>query len=291
MPSIGRSGIVVAAVVALLATVGVITAGWGPGRTSRPADPAAITQPGVTELPVPAAVQPTARVTVPPPTSATVQAPTRVPVQAPPPATVRPTPVTAPPPSAPPAGFGSVAPIDEGTAARMASSWRQGCPVPLSGLRLVKVTHWGFDAQAHPGELVVHRDVADRILGVFAALFEARFPIQQVRLIDEFGGDDDRSMAANNTSAFNCRRVAGTSRWSQHAVGRAIDINPVQNPYVRSTGDVRPTEGRPYTRRDPNVPGLITANDPVVAAFARIGWPWGGRWRSPDYQHFSSTGR
>ena len=173
----------------------------------------------------------------------------------------------------------------------MTSSWRPGCPVPLSDLRLVKLTHWGFDGQAHPGELVVHRDVADRILGVFASLFEARFPIQQIRLIDEFGGDDDRSMAANNTSAFNCRRVAGTSRWSQHATGRAIDINPVQNPYVRSSGDVRPPEGRPYIRRDPNVPGLITANGPVVAAFARIGWPWGGRWRSPDYQHFSSTGR
>ena len=173
----------------------------------------------------------------------------------------------------------------------MTSSWRPGCPVPLSDLRLVKLTHWGFDGQAHPGELVVHRDVAGRILGVFASLYEARFPIQQVRLIDEFGGDDDRSMAANNTSAFNCRRVAGTSRWSHHAFGRAIDINPVQNPYVRSAGDVRPPEGRPYIRRDPNVPGLITANGPVVAAFARIGWPWGGRWASPDYQHFSSTGR
>ena len=237
-----------------------------------------------TELPVPETVQP--------PSTVPVQAPTRAPVPAPAPATVRPSPpATVAPVSSPPAGFGSVAPIDEDTAARMTSSWRKGCPVPLSDLRLVKLTHWGFDGQAHPGELVVHRDVADRILGVFASLFEARFPIQQVRLIDEFGGDDDRSMAANNTSAFNCRRVAGTSRWSQHATGRAIDINPVQNPYVRSSGDVRPPEGRPYIRRDPNVPGLITANGPVVAAFARIGWPWGGRWRSPDYQHFSSTGR
>ena len=287
--SIGRSGIVAGAVVTLLVTAGGVTIGWGPWRTPRSAGPTATTQSSVA-----------------PPTSTAVQegaegaAP--VAVQPPPPATVRPSPPAAapsgqappdqaPPDQAPPAGFGSVAPIDDGTAARMTASWRPGCPVPLSDLRLVKLTHWGFDGQARPGELVVHRDVAARILGVFAALYEARFPIQQVRLVDEFEGDDDRSMAANNTSAFNCRRVAGTSRWSHHAFGRAIDVNPVQNPYVRSAGDVRPPEGRPYIRRDPNVPGLITANGPVVAAFARIGWPWGGHWRSPDYQHFSSTGR
>lgn len=173
----------------------------------------------------------------------------------------------------------------------MTSSWRPGCPVPLSDLRLIKLTHWGFDGQPRPGELVVHRESADRVLGAFAALFEARFPVEQVRLIDEFGGDDDRSMAANNTSGFNCRRVAGSRSWSQHAYGRAIDVNPVQNPYVRSGNDVRPPEGRPYVRRDPGVQGLITANGPVVAAFTRIGWAWGGRWASPDYQHFSSTGR
>jgi poly-gamma-glutamate synthesis protein (capsule biosynthesis protein) len=171
----------------------------------------------------------------------------------------------------------------------MASSWRPGCPVGLADLRLVRLTHWGFDGQARPGEIVVHRNSAERILGVFAALFGARFPMEQVRLIDEFGGDDDRSMAANNTSGFNCRFVAGTRRWSQHAYGRAIDVNPVQNPYVTG-GDVRPPEGRPYVRRDPAVPGLITSNSPAVAAFARAGWEWGGRWRSPDYQHFSSTG-
>jgi hypothetical protein len=209
-----------------------------------------------------------------------------------PPTTVRATPAPAAP-GVPvlPAGFtGSVVPIDEATAARMTLSWRPGCPVGLSDLRRVTLTHWGFDGQPRPGEIVVHRDQADRILGVFAAVFEAHFPIEQVRLIDEFGGDDNRSMAANNTSGFNCRYVAGTRRWSQHAFGRAIDVNPVQNPYVRG-GEVNPPEGRPYLRRDRNVPGLITADGPVVAAFSRARWLWGGRWASPDYQHFSSSGR
>ena len=202
-----------------------------------------------------------------------------------------PEPAPAAPAPALPAGFsGSVFPIDDATAARMTSSWRPGCPVGLSDLRRVTLTHWGFDGQPRPGEIVVHRDQADRILGVFAAVFEAHFPLEQVRLIDEFGGDDNRSMAANNTSGFNCRYVAGTRRWSQHAYGRAIDVNPVQNPYVRGS-EVSPPEGRPYVRRDRNVPGLITADGPVVAAFSRARWLWGGRWASPDYQHFSSSGR
>ena len=218
-------------------------------------------------------------------------APAAAPVRktAPPSVTTAPAGVAAP--RSFPDGFaGSVAQIDGPTAARMTSSWRPGCPVGLPDLRLVRLTHWGLDGQARPGEIVVHRDQADRILAVFAALFDARFPIEQVRLVDEFGGDDSRSMAANNTSGFNCRPVAGSRRWSQHAYGRAIDINPVQNPYV-VRGAVHPPEGRHYVRRDPSVPGLITAGGPVVAAFARAGWSWGGRWPSPDYQHFSSTGR
>jgi poly-gamma-glutamate synthesis protein (capsule biosynthesis protein) len=245
----------------------------------------------VETLPEPPALPETAPDTEPtattgPPTTVTTAARTTAP-----PTTAPATPAPAAPAAiALPAGFtGSVAPIDDATAARMTSSWRPGCPVGLSDLRRVTLTHWGLDGQARAGEIVVHRDQADRILGVFAAVFEARFPLQQVRLIDEFGGDDNRSMAANNTSGFNCRYVAGTRRWSQHAYGRAIDINPVQNPYVRG-GEVSPPEGRPYVRRDGNVPGLITADGPVVAAFSRARWLWGGRWASPDYQHFSATG-
>ena len=173
----------------------------------------------------------------------------------------------------------------------MTASWRPGCPVPLRDLRLVRITHWGFDGQARPGELVVHATQAERIRQVFADLFTAQFPIEQVRLVDEFGGDDDRSMAANNTSAFNCRPAYGSTRWSQHAYGRAIDINPVQNPYVTRSGAVLPPAGREFVRRDGSRQGVITGRGPVVTAFGRIGWRWAGAWSNPDYQHFSTNGR
>ena len=204
-------------------------------------------------------------------------------------APIAPTRTTAPP-VFPPGVDSAVNEIDAGTAARMTASWRPGCPVPLRDLRLVTITHWGFDGRPRPGELVVHATQAERIRRVFAELFAARFPIEQIRLVDEFGGDDDRSMAANNTSGFNCRKAFGSTSWSQHAYGRAIDINPLQNPYV-TRGGVHPPGGREFIRRDGNVPGLIIAGGPVVQAFARIGWRWGGAWSNPDYQHFSTNGR
>ena len=134
---------------------------------------------------------------------------------------------TATAPLSNPPGFDSaVTAIDAGIAARMTASWRPGCPVPLRDLRFVTITHWGFDGQPRPGELVVHATQAERIRRVFAELFAARFPIEQVRLVDEFGGDDDRSMAANNTSAFNCRKAFGSTRWSQHAYGNRREPPP-----------------------------------------------------------------
>ena len=177
-------------------------------------------------------------------------------------------------------------------ASRIAASWRPGCPVAPSDLRLVTVRHWGFDGRARDGELVVHARDADVLVAVFERLFVERFAIEQIRLVDDFGGDDNRSMAANNTSAFNCRRATGSSRWSEHAFGRAVDINPVQNPFVTASGAVLPPNGTPHSRRDAATPGLITSDGPVVAAFRAVGWGWGGDW-SPgkDYQHFSASGR
>ena len=164
--------------------------------------------------------------------------------------------------------------------------------MPLEALRLITVAHWGFDGQPREGELVVHSDSADKIVAVFGHLFRAQFPIEQVRLVDEFGADDDRSMAANNTSAFNCREAFGSDRWSEHAFGRAIDINPVQNPYVTRSGQVLPPNGAPHKNRDPATVGLITSGGPVTQAFREVGWGWGGNWSSgKDYQHFSATGR
>lgn len=199
---------------------------------------------------------------------------------------------TPPAPEPEPWYRGSISAIDAATRARMTHSWRAGCPVPIRDLRLVSVRHWGFDGRVYDGELVVHRDAAGAVIGVFRSLFEARFPIRRMRLVDEYGGDDDRSMAANNSSGFNCRRSSGDSgAWSEHAYGRAIDINPVQNPYV-SGGAVEPPSGRPYVDRSVRTPGLIRPGDVVVRAFASIGWRWGGTWsRSKDYQHFSRSGR
>ena len=196
------------------------------------------------------------------------------------------------PTPAPESFRGSLSAIDAGTRARMTESWRAGCPVPLEDLRLLRLTHWGFDGRVHAGEIVVHADHARAVLGVFETLFETRFPIERMELVDVYGGDDDRSMAANNTSGFNCRRSSGDAgAWSQHAYGHAIDINPVQNPYVTESGHIEPSKGAAYVNRA-KAPGVIRAGDVVVRAFAAIGWSWGGEWSSAkDYQHFSANGR
>jgi hypothetical protein len=192
----------------------------------------------------------------------------------------------------PPVFHGEVRPIDPATRDRMQASWRPGCPVPVEDLRLLRLDFWGFDGFIHNGELVVHADVADAVVTVFHRLWDARFPIERMQLVDDYGADDDRSMAANNTSAFNCRPVAGTTRWSEHAFGHAVDVNPLINPYVTSSGRVSPPEGAPYADRTRQDPGLIHAGDVVVQAFADVGWSWGGSWTgAKDYQHFSSTGR
>lgn len=181
--------------------------------------------------------------------------------------------------------------IDAALRARMTgSSWRPGCPVGFTRLRLVTVRHWGMDGRVHRGRLVVHRDEAGALVRVMRRLFEIRFPLRRMWLVDAFHGSDARSMRWNNTSAFNCRFVSGTRRWSQHAYGRAIDVNPIQNPYV-SGAHVSPAAGRPYADRAPRVPGMILPRSRVVSAFAAVGWRWGGYWSSAkDYQHFSRTG-
>jgi poly-gamma-glutamate synthesis protein (capsule biosynthesis protein) len=175
-------------------------------------------------------------------------------------------------------------------AARMTpTSWREGCPVPLADLRYLRVSHWDFDGGVQPGELVVHADVVADLQAVFVQLFEAGFPIRRMRLVDDYGGDDFTSIEAGNTSAFNCRSATGSANWSQHAYGRAIDVNPLENPYV-SGGSTEHAESVPYLDRTPR-PGMATEGGVLVAAFDAVGWDWGGRWSAPvDYQHFSSTG-
>ncbi len=173
-----------------------------------------------------------------------------------------------------------------------AVSWRPGCPVPLRDLRALTVRHWGFDGAVRSGTLIVHRDVARRLIGVFRRLYEARFPIRRMAPVDAYGGSDFRSIEADNTSAFNCRYVDGTRRWSEHAYGRAIDVNPIENPYVWSGGRVSHPASRPYVRRAPARPGMAFEGGVLVRAFDTAGWGWGGRWSGArDYQHFSASGR
>ncbi len=191
------------------------------------------------------------------------------------------------PPTSEPRFEAAVSPIGEALAGEMQGvSWRPGCPVPISELRLLTMNHWGFDGQVHAGELVVHADVADDIVGVFAKLFDVGYPIRRMERIEHYGGDDDASMAADNTSAFNCRPITGGGAFSVHSWGKAVDVNPVENPYVKGAL-VLPESGRPFVDRSSSRPGVIVDGDVVVEAFAAIGFVWGGDWtRLKDYQHF-----
>jgi len=197
-----------------------------------------------------------------------------------------------PPPPPEPTFSGTHGPIPADVRAKMTGvTWKEGCPVHIDDLALVEVSHWDMDGVVQTGQLVVAASQAEAIVGVMETLFEARFPIHKMRLAHEYGGSDDASMADNNTSAFNCRAKTGGKSWSEHSYGAAIDINTIQNPYVRGT-KVLPPEGKPYVERSSEVPGLIVAEGPVVPAFRAIGWKWGGNWRSlKDYQHFSASGK
>jgi hypothetical protein len=171
-------------------------------------------------------------------------------------------------------------------------SWHRGCPVGLDGLRLVRARHWGFDGRVHDGRLVVARDVAGPVLDALRRLYAAHFPIRRMVPIDAYGASDFRSIEADNTSAFNCRYVEGTTRWSEHSYGRAIDVNPIENPYVTAAGTTSHPSSRRYLRRAPYRAGMAVDGGVVVRAFETIGWGWGGRWSGDrDYQHFSAGGR
>jgi hypothetical protein len=191
-----------------------------------------------------------------------------------------------------PAFQGTISRIDAALADRMTpTSWRPGCPVPLRDLRLLTVSHWGFDGSVETGELVVHEDVAADVRSVMRKLYRARFPIRRMQLIDVYGGSDYDSIEADNTSAFNCRRATGSGSWSQHAYGLAIDLNPIENPYVEN-GRVYHDASWRYVDRSKRLKGMVHAGGTVVRAFASIGWGWGGSWSGSvkDYQHFSASG-
>ncbi len=183
-------------------------------------------------------------------------------------------------------------PVGSAVYARMkGKSYKAGCTVPLADLRYVRVLHYNFDGRIQLGELVCHKDVAADLVSVFRTLYEAHYPIERMVLVDEYGADDERSMRANNTSCFNFRTVAGSKKLSAHSLGKAVDVNPLYNPYVRRTRQgtllVSPQNGRKYADRSKPFAHKITKGDLLCRTFAKYGFAWGGNWKSKkDYQHF-----
>ncbi|BBH51879.1 M15 family metallopeptidase [Fluviispira sanaruensis] len=166
-------------------------------------------------------------------------------------------------------------------------TWKPDCPVSLGDLKYLSLPFYGFDNNIHMGHLIVHKDIATEVKIIFEELFESKFPIEKMHIIDDFKGDDDLSMTENNTSAFNCRSVTGKPGiFSVHSYGRAIDINPKINPYIKGKL-VLPENGKQYTDRSLTSLGMIKLNDFTYNTFIKKGWTWGGSWISlKDYQHF-----
>jgi hypothetical protein len=183
----------------------------------------------------------------------------------------------------------TIGPIPAEVQAR--STWSPQCPVTLDQLAYVTVSHWGFDGLVHTGELIVDAATAEVIVGVFQTLYSHRFPIEEMRVIHPDELDAPPTGDGNVTTAFVCRPAVGSTSWSMHAYGLAIDINPFHNPYLK--GDlVLPELATFYLDRERALPGMILDGDPVVAAFGAIGWLWGGDWTTlRDWMHFSTSGR
>lgn len=172
-------------------------------------------------------------------------------------------------------------------------SYNEDCTVPLSDLRYVRVLHYGFDGCVHVGELVVNQKIAEDMVEIFSALYDAGYPIERMCLIDDYNADDNASMAANNTSAFNYRVVSGTSTLSKHAMGLAVDVNPLYNPWIyKKNGEkvIDPAEGAAYADRTIDCEYYLDEEDLCVILFLEHGFAWGGNWKnSKDYQHFAKS--
>ncbi len=166
-------------------------------------------------------------------------------------------------------------------------SYKAGCPVGLNDLRYIQLDYRDFNGNRKTGELIVHKSVAKEIVTIFAKLYKHRYPIKSMRLVSDYGADDFQSIEADNTSAFNCRRATGSKKWSRHSYGKAIDINPIENPYVSRSGHIAHTNSLAFRKRAHLNNAVILKNDLIVHEFKSRGWRWGGDWHSiKDYQHF-----
>lgn len=196
----------------------------------------------------------------------------------------------------PPAGDDftfTVDPVPDEVVAR--STWHPDCPVDVADLRQLTVAHLGFDDAHHTGEVLVHADAVDAVVAMFRTMHESDFPLEQVAIITPEQLDAPATGDGNITSAFVCRDSRGSGSWSEHAYGRALDINPFHNPYRRETAEgtvVLPELATAYTDRSLDLPGMLTDDHPVVDTIEAVGWHWGGHYRSlSDPMHVSATGR
>ena len=181
--------------------------------------------------------------------------------------------------------------ITQATFERMRGwSFPDGCTVSRQDLRYLRVLHYDADGRVHQGEMVCNKLIANDLLDIFRQLYDARYPIGRMQLIDDFEADDERSMQANNTSCFCFRAIAGSKKLSKHAQGLAVDINPLYNPCVRQRDGhtvVQPSTARRWANRRIASPYKLEKDDLCYRLFIEHGFTWGGAWRSlKDYQHF-----
>lgn len=189
----------------------------------------------------------------------------------------------------------SISPIGTEIKNRMikGNSWRKGCPVSLNDLRYLRVKYINFSGEDKMGELVVHKEVSNELVEIFEALYNAGYPIRKMKLVSNYKGNDWQSIESDNTSAFNCRKATGSKKWSKHSYGKAIDINPIENPYISRRGYISHKVSEIYRKRVHQRSGyadkaVLLKNDKAVQLFKKYGWEWGGDWSGvKDYQHFS----
>ena len=172
-------------------------------------------------------------------------------------------------------------------------SWRKGCPVPLKDLRYLLIKYKNFNYQDSIGELIVHKSVSKEVVSIFEELYSIGYPIKKMKLVSEYKANDWQSIEADNTSAFNCRSATGSKKWSKHSYGKAIDINPIENPYIARSGRISHKESLQYRKRVHKKDtyadkAILLKNDKATKIFKKHGWKWGGDWSGvKDYQHFS----
>ncbi len=173
------------------------------------------------------------------------------------------------------------------------NSWKRACPIALADLRYLDLAYRDFSGNHRMGEMIVHKDVSKEVVQIFAKLYAIEYPIYSMKLVSDYQGNDWQSIEAGNTSALNCRKATASKKWSKHAYGKAIDINPIQNPYISSKGRISHKSSLKYRHRghidpkDSADKALLLKSDKATKIFKKYGWKWGGEWsRVKDYQHF-----